>query len=124
MIATWWMGLFLGTGLAISARAGSRPKRTARELRGPIWKLLRVLAGTALLAGIAGYISARLDWVWLMEPFASDVPAARHAGFLADMWAHLASYAVGFFGGITLCVRVWLQRRSRNPMTSGDHQAA
>jgi hypothetical protein len=120
VIATWWMGLFLGTGLAIAARAGSSPKRTSRELRGPIWKLLQVMAGAALLAGIAGYLSARLGWVWLVEPFASNVPVARHAGFLADMWAHLASYAVGFFGGITLCVRVWIQRCNRVVMVPDD----
>lgn len=81
------------------------------------------MAGTALLAGIAGYISARLGWVWLVEPFASEVPVAHHAGFLADMWAHLASYAVGFFGGITLCVRVWLQRRNRSALAAGDQAA-
>jgi hypothetical protein len=111
VIATWWMGLFLGTVLAIAARAGSAPKRTAGELRRPMRKLLLTMAGAALVAGVCGYVSARLGWVWLVEPYASAVPAARHVGFLADMWAHLASYAVGFFGGLLLCIQVWLQRR-------------
>lgn len=124
VIATWWVGLFLGIALAVAARAGRAPKRTSGDLRRPIWKLLQVMAAAALVAGISGYVSARLGWVWLVEPFASDVPVARHAGFLADMWAHLASYAVGFLGGIALCVRVWRQRRKRVAVEGGGHQAA
>lgn len=111
VIATWWMGLFLGVALAVAARAGRAPKLTAAELRPVIRKLLLTMAGAALLAGITGYLSARLGWVWLVEPYASEVPASRHAGFLADLWAHSASYAVGFWGGLAVCVRVGLQRR-------------
>lgn len=111
VIATWWMGLFLGIALAVAARLGRAPKRTAGDLRRPIGRLLLTMAGAALLAGVAGYASAQYGWVWLVEPYASEIPAARHVGFLADMWAHLASYAVGFWGGLVVCVRVWLQRR-------------
>ena len=32
------------------------------------------------------------------------------AAFLADLWAHSASYLVGFVGGIVLLVRVWRSR--------------
>jgi hypothetical protein len=111
VIATWWMGLFLGVALAVAARAGRAPKRTAAELRRPIRKLLLTMAGAALLAGIGGYLAAKLGWVWLVEPYASEVPANRHVGFLADLWAHSASYAVGFWGGVVVCARVWRQRR-------------
>jgi hypothetical protein len=32
IIATWWVGLFLGVPLAIAARAGRRPKRDVSSL--------------------------------------------------------------------------------------------
>src|SRR5215475_10424584 len=43
IIATWWVGLFLGLLLALSARAGSRPKLSAVQLVRPITKLLLVM---------------------------------------------------------------------------------
>jgi hypothetical protein len=43
---------------------------------------------------------------------ASLVPEAMHARFLADLWAHTASYAIGFFGGLFVIARVlWSRRR-------------
>jgi hypothetical protein len=39
VIATWWMGAFLGVLLAIAARVGSRPKLSAVNLLKPIGKL-------------------------------------------------------------------------------------
>ena len=38
----------------------------------------------------------------LFEPMASDIPTAKHAAFLADAAAHLASYGVGFIGGFVV----------------------
>src|SRR6266851_7327927 len=59
VIATWWMGAFLGVLLAIAARAGSRPKLSVVNLFKPIGKLLVVMAGCALLAGFSGFVLAR-----------------------------------------------------------------
>jgi hypothetical protein len=52
IIATWWVGALLGVPLAIVARAGSRPKRSAASLVRPLLWLMAVAAATALLAGI------------------------------------------------------------------------
>src|SRR5260370_36733472 len=52
IIATWWVGLLLGVPLAIVARAGSRPKRSARSLVRPIAILMGANAVCALIAGI------------------------------------------------------------------------
>src|SRR5215213_7445568 len=54
VIATWWVGLLLGVPLAVSARAGGRPKRDARSLVRPILGLMVVMGVCATLAGIAG----------------------------------------------------------------------
>jgi hypothetical protein len=108
--ATWWVGLLLGIPLAFAARAGRRPKRSVLSLIRPIGGLLLVMAGCAALAGLCGFVAARAHLVYLVEPLASEVPAARHVVFLTDLWIHLASYGIGFAGGIALCWRVWTHR--------------
>lgn len=46
----------------------------------------------------------------LMQLLASAVPREKHVPFLADLWAHLASYIVGFVGGIVLIGSTWRSR--------------
>jgi H+/Cl- antiporter ClcA len=112
VVATWWVGVMLGIPLAIAARAGRRPRRDARSLIRPIFKLLLVMAVCALIAGIVGFALGTTGGVFLLEPLASRVPVPSHARFLADLWAHSASYFAGFFGGIVVIVRVWRSRGS------------
>jgi len=112
VLATWWVGLGLGVPLALVARAGARPKLEAAQLLRPLGILLLAMAAISLLAGVVGYVLARSGSVWLLEPLASAVPKARHARFIADLWAHIAAYGVGVLGGIVLCVLTW-RRRAR-----------
>ena len=44
IIATWWVGAFLGVLLALSARLGHRAKLTFRELLPLVMRLLCVMA--------------------------------------------------------------------------------
>jgi len=110
VIATWWVGLLLGVPLAAAARAGSRPKRSAGSLVRPIGSLLAVMAACALLAGLTGWALAGAGAVALVGPIARELPADRHVPFLADLWAHTASYLVGLAGGIVVVFRVWQSR--------------
>ena len=110
VIATWWVGLILGVLLGVASRAGALPKFTAARLVRPLAVMLLVVAGLAGAAGVAGHVAATRRGVWLLEPMASRVPADRHVAFLTDLWAHLASYAGGFLGGIVLCVYVIVRR--------------
>lgn len=110
VIATWWVGLLLGVPLAIAARAGRQPKRPVATLVRPILTLLFVMAACALAAGLTGYSLARGGRVFLVGPLADLVPGEAHARFLADLWAHLTSYAVGLLGGLVVIVRVWRSR--------------
>ena len=103
VLATWWVGLILGIPLAVAARAGDRPKRSARSLVRPLIRLLLAMACCATVAGVIGYVAATRHWVILFEPLASAVPADHHVPFLVDLWIHNASYAGGFLGGILLC---------------------
>ena len=110
VIATWWAGLLIGVPLAIAARAGTRPKRSAATLVKPVAKLLCSMAVCACLAGIVGWLFARNGAVFLVGSIADRVPADRHVPFLADLWAHSASYLSGFGGGVILAVHVWRSR--------------
>jgi hypothetical protein len=58
VIATWWMGAFLGVLLAFAARAGSRNKIDASELVRPTSKLLVAMGFLATVAGLTGYVLA------------------------------------------------------------------
>jgi hypothetical protein len=110
VIATWWMGAFLGLLLAIAARGGTRPKLSAVNLLKPIAKLLGMMAGCALLAGFLGFVLTRQNLVSPPQWVSHRLPPVAYARFMADWWAHSASYAVGFFGGIILCVLLYRNR--------------
>jgi hypothetical protein len=110
VIATWWMGAFLGILLAVSARAGSRTKVEGGALVFPIAKLLATMAALAAIAGVVGYALSSRGTIAPPEWIASVLPQTRHARFMADWWAHSASYFVGFFGGIALCIATFRRR--------------
>lgn len=111
VIATWWVGLILGLGLLAATRVGPRPARSAWSLVRPIAALLLVCGACAAVMGCVGHMLAETGAVVLLEPLASQVPADRHSRFLADLWAHSTSYAVGFVGGAVVWFRVWRSRR-------------
>lgn len=110
VLATWWVGLLLGIPLALAARAGSRPKLGARDLRRPIGRLLLIMALSALIAGFAGFTAAEAGWIWLVPPLDQKIPLARHSLFLFAGFAHAASYLVGLVGGMVLVVGTWRRR--------------
>lgn len=68
------------------------------------------MAVCAVAAGVAGWLLASSGAVFLVGPIARELPANRHVPFLADLWAHLASYLVGLVGGIVVMVLVWRSR--------------
>jgi hypothetical protein len=110
LLATWWVGLFLGVPLAVVARAGKLPKRSAASLVRPIGLLMLASAGGAILAGLLGWLLASRGLVQLIEPLATAVPTNRHIPFLIDGFAHTASYAFGFLGGLVVLALIWRSR--------------
>lgn len=111
IIATWWVGLLLGIPLAAAARLGKRPPRSMHSLIRPLACLLAFMAALAFAAGITGWLLAQSGAVFLVGRIAEALPADRHVPFLADLWAHSASYLAGLVGGIVLMVRVWRSRK-------------
>jgi len=111
VIATWWVGVLLGVPLAAACRLGSWPKRDPRTLWRPLIRLTLISFAIAALAGTVGWIAASNGWVFLVGSLADRVPADRHVPFIVDIWAHSASYLVGFVGGLVLVVFVLLGRQ-------------
>jgi hypothetical protein len=122
VVATWWAGLILSVPAVLVSRLGSWPKFDARLWVRPIACLLIVMACVSLLAGIAGYFTAKSGGVWLAGGWAARVPTDRHVGFLADLWAHKTAYGVGSVGGLVFCdwvlLRRWWLARNRQPLPS------
>ncbi len=121
IVATWWVGAFFSVPLTFAARAGSRPALRASELRRPIVMLLAFMAGSALVFGIAGYVLARTGVIstdWLT--FSSSRP--KRYRFMADWWAHSASYASAFIGATVVCVLTY-RRRLRMPIVEKNPSA-
>jgi hypothetical protein len=72
------------------------------------------MATCAMLSGITGHMLARqgvlaTDWLSF-----TDSPEMRYR-FMADWWAHSASYAVAFVGGIALCALTYRKRFRPTP---------
>ncbi len=114
ILATWWVGLGLGLPLAFASLRGPWPRRDAAYLARPIARLLVQMAAFAALAGTVGWLAARADYVFLLAPLAERVPQERHDAFVADLWAHSASYLYGFVGGVLLIRRVWRERQAES----------
>jgi len=118
VVATWWVGAILGIVLALASRAGSRPPLAAADLLPLIARLLLVMAACAVVFGIAGFLVAKERIVappWRMQ---SQLPSSHFPNFMADWWAHNASYASAFLGGITLCFIAYRKRQGTQPARS------
>lgn len=111
VIATWWVGLILGILISLTARIGQKPRVPFSEIVRPMFLLMMVMAGSAFVVGIIGYVLARSEVIYLVDHLASQIEADRHPLFLAAGWAHGASYIVGFLGGIVLCFKLWQKRK-------------
>jgi len=58
---------------------------------------------------------ARFGVVLLTAVYASRVAAEDLATFLTALWAHVASYTTGLFGGLVTAWRVWHSRQADGP---------
>jgi hypothetical protein len=110
VLATWWVGVFLGVPLALTARAGSRPPLSAPQLVRPVVTLLAVMACCALAAGSTGFFLAKRGLVSQPEWTIPALAQSAYPRFVADWCAHSASYASGFLGGIVLCIVQYRRR--------------
>ena len=112
VVATWWVGLPLGALLALAARAGPWPRLEAADLRAGVLILLVVMGICAAASGFIGYEFAVAQQIGFPSVWANGVSPDKQPAFIADWWAHNASYDVGIIGGVVLCViTLWRRRR-------------
>jgi hypothetical protein len=111
VLATWWVGLLLGVPLSLCARVGAAPPLGARDLLKAIGILLLTMAALALVAGVSGYGAAKAGWLVPPSGASERLPESRHAVFVADLCAHVASYAASLVGGLGLCTWAVIRRR-------------
>ena len=107
IVATWWFSLPLGVALASAARVGDRPRLTASQILRPLLWLLAAMGFVAFVSGIMGYVLASTGRLAPNEWVLENIPPAKQAAFIADWWAHSASYLGGFAGAIVLCLYIW-----------------
>jgi len=107
IIATWWMGAFLGFLLAMACRLGPSPKLDLVDVLRHIGVLLLVMAATATVCGVIGFF-----WGSIPQDMTGLLSHAAERRFLADWWAHNASYASGFVGALVVCILA-LEKRGR-----------
>lgn len=108
IVATWWVGLFLGLALAVSARWGRLPKLLPGQLLRPV---ASVFAAMALAAVVGGVVSPLL----VAPPFTAldglGVAPGRQEAFVRAWAAHSASYGIGLLGCALVCGLVLRRRR-------------
>ncbi len=110
IIATWWMGLLLGIPLASLATIGRRPQfPIGLFVRWIAWLLLAMAIGSTI-AGTVGYALATTGFLHLNGTLTEQVPADRHARFLANEFAHATAYGIALLGGLEICSLVWKRR--------------
>ncbi|MFI5385644.1 MAG: hypothetical protein ACHQ50_05925 [Fimbriimonadales bacterium] len=116
VVATWWMGLFLGPLIAVSARSGQLPKLGWRDLVRPLVTLLLISYACALTAGLIGFFAVgRIPaWVYTTVPrmIYAHLGPDRQRFFTADLFAHNASYFVSGIGAFVVC-GLTIRRRIR-----------
>jgi hypothetical protein len=113
VVASWWVGALLGSGLALAARAGQWPRIALRELRASLLILLGAMAVVAVAAGLINAAAASMGFVALIGPIAKEIPAAQHVPFLGVFAATIASYAAGAVGAVVMVIITVIRRGRR-----------
>lgn len=117
IIATWWVGLPMGLLIAGFSQLGKKPKLEYREVMKLIIRLILMMFGIALFAGVVGYFLTELNVIHLVSRLAEQMDSTNHSKFLATGWAHTSSYLSGIIGTFIVC-RIIYKRRKERLLTS------
>lgn len=113
VIATWWVALPMGIFIAGFNHFGSQPTLEFNVILKLILKLILIMFGVALLAGIIGYVLTELNVIYLVPRLADYIDVTKHSKFLAAGWAHTSSYLSGIVGTIVICKIILKRRKER-----------
>jgi len=113
VVATWWVGVFLGLALASASRLGAAPTLEWRADVPAVVRLSTAMAVSALALALAlacGVVAIAHEGP-VRGLDAIGVPVDRQHAFAIVQAAHAASYAVGLIGGFVRCVGTVRARR-------------
>jgi hypothetical protein len=110
VVATWWVGAALGFLLAQASQSEGPPPTPFRTIARRVVILLLVMAVCATAAGVTGYVLSTHSTITLSREYLRTIPFLHRHGFIADSFAHLASYLIGFLGGALLIFLTWRER--------------
>jgi hypothetical protein len=114
VIATWWVGLPLGLGLAVAGRIGPSRQLGLADIRPTILWLMVATATSALIFGCLGAYLVADGLVAVPGGWAPAIPPGKQVAFSADAWAHVASYGFAIIGGIFVIGRtIWRRVQQR-----------
>ena len=105
--ATVGIGAVLGFVVAQVSQSGDAAPWPLARVTKCILLLLAMMALSAAAAGTCGYLVSRFGLVAMPTRLALAIPSVRHDFFMADWFAHGASYFVGLSGSAVLCFHVW-----------------
>jgi len=120
VVATWWVGAFLGLLLAAAARWGRYQPLTARELLPLVVRLFVFVGVCAFVAGASGYWISQLGEFHRYHFNPKWATADQTPRYWAVAFAHTASYAVGGVGGVWLAIKSWLWRKQSHQHGGAD----
>lgn len=109
-VATFWVGLALGSLLAMVTQSRGRPPVPLGRLARGMAVLLATMGVCAAGAGVAGFELTRHGVVTFPAGLVGWIPAAQQERFMAMWFAHNTSYLVGFVGGGGWIYRLWRER--------------
>jgi hypothetical protein len=115
IIASAPLGAALGILFAVCARAGDHPKLSLSELSSFIYRLLTIMTLSAVTFGTLGYLFGHMpvgeSFLARMSPLIREkIPVNAEHRFVADWWAHIASYASALLGSLICLVFIYLKR--------------
>ena len=113
IVGFWWIGFLLGLWVAVAARCGRRPPRTARSLVLPLAMHFSLTGVFAVLSGIVGYAYKLVGFVRLLPHLVNQLEFARHPDLIACLWSHRVAYLFQFVGATVLMVVIWRSRREK-----------
>lgn len=111
-MATWWFGLLVGVVFAMCADGGQWQKMTWRDIVRPALLIFAPTPFVALVAGIMGFYASQAQWVDLLPTYYEFIPLGKQDAFIADLWAHTASYSMGALCSVILTSwTIWKRRK-------------
>lgn len=107
-LATWSVGLIVGTMILVTNTVGRAPRLRMRRLL----PLLPIVFAAAIAGAVALGLLGWFDrWPWLRENF-DPAPELRPRHLATVYGIHLGGYAGGAIGAVIVCAVVYARRRS------------